>query len=450
MSSDLFEDRYRLMTEAPVKRLICSLAVPTIVTMLTTAFYNLADTYYVGLLGTSETAAVGVALPLMSLIQALGYFFGQGSGNYISRQLGARHEEAAAQMASVGFFSALIVGIILAVVSQFFLEPIARALGSTDTILPYACDYIRYITIGIPWMMASFVLNVQLRFLGHAFFGMIGITGGALLNIALAPLFIFVFHLGVGGAALAAIVSQLAGGIVLFIACSRQGLKLHPRYFKFQWENYREICRGGFPSLMRQGFQSVGIICLNHMAGAFGDAAIAGISIVSRVAMFPNSVMIGFGQGFQPVCGFNYGAKLYRRVKLGFWFCARTGFVGLLAVSAILFAFAPEVIALFRDDAEVITAGTLALRAQTLVLPLAAWITMCNMLMQVIGKAVKASLLAAARQGLFLLPLLFILTPFLGLTGVQISQAVADAATFLLAIPLGLSVLREMKDVAAD
>lgn len=439
------EAKFRVMTESPVKPLVCRLAVPTIVSMLVTSFYNMADTFFVGQIDTSASAAVGVVFSLMAVIQAVGFFFGHGSGNYISRALGRHETEDAERMAAVGFFSALGGGSVIMIFGLLFLRPLARWLGSTETILPYAVSYMRLILIGAPYMTASLVLNNQLRFQGNAFYSMIGLVSGAVLNIALDPLLIFVFDMGIAGAALATILSQFVSFVLLWIGVQRSGsLSIRAKNFRPSKTLYLQILNGGAPSLLRQGLGSVATICLNVAAGVYGDAAIAGMSIVTRIMQFANSCLIGFGQGFQPVCGFNYGAKKYSRVKEAFWFCvlSSTGF--LVALAIVGYAFASPIVAVFRDDPAVIEVGVAALRMQCLTFPLAAWITMCNMMSQTIGKAFRASFLAMARQGLFFVPAVLILPKVLGLTGVEISQTVADLISFAFSIPLQASLLKEM------
>ena len=440
------EQKFKYMTEEPIPRLVCSLAVPTIISMLITSFYNMVDTFFVGRINTSATAAVGVVFSLMAIIQAFGFFFGHGSGHYISRQLGAQNTEEASKMASIGFFSALFAGAVLAVCGLIFIEPLARILGSTDTILPYAIDYLRYILIGAPYMTASLVLNNQLRFQGNAMYGMVGIVTGAVINIVLDPILIFICGMGIGGAALATIISQFIS-FILLLWVSQRGPGIHISWKNAKFSGYflKEIVRGGVPSLCRQGLGSVATIALNVAAGVYGDAAIAGMSIVSRITMFAYSALIGFGQGFQPVCGFNYGAKLYDRVREAFYFCLKTaaGFLILLSVAGYIGA--PQLIELFRKgDPEVTAVGIAALRFSCISFTLSGGIVMSNMLLQSIGMAVRASIVAAARQGLFFLPLIFILPAFLGLRGVEMCQMVSDILTFLLAMPLSISVLNRM------
>lgn len=297
-------DKFLHMTETPIPKLISELAAPTILSMLVTSFYNMADTFFVGRINTQATAAVGVVFSFMAILQACGFFFGHGSGNYISRMLGAEDVENAARMAANGFFLALACGAAVTGIGLLFLEPVSAALGSTPTILPYTCDYLRIILLGAPFIMSSFVMNNQLRYQGSAAYAMVGIVTGAVLNIVLDPLLIFTFHMGIAGAAAATVFSQIVSFCILLKMCaSGSNLRLRFRNFHPRPGDLLEMLRGGFPSLCRQGLASVAAIALNVQAGAFGDAAIAGMSIVARVTMFANSVLIGWGQGFQPVGG---------------------------------------------------------------------------------------------------------------------------------------------------
>lgn len=441
------EEKRKYLTEEKIPTLVLNMAVPSIISMLITSFYNMADTFFVGQIGTTATAAVGVIFPLMSIIQALGFTFGHGSGNYISRKLGQGEVEDAKKMAATGFVSALVAGAIFGLVGLIFLDGLVGILGATPTIAPYARQYAMYILIGTPFMASSLVLNNQLRFQGSAFFGMIGMGVGAVLNIALDPLFIFVLDMGVSGAALATILSQIVSFCLLLRGCTRGGnIAISLKNFSPSWARYKEIARGGTPSLFRQGLGSVATICLNFAAGIYGDAAIAGMSIVTRVLQFANSAIIGLGQGFQPVCGFNYGAKLYGRVRKAFWFTVSLAFCVLLIGSIVGIAFAPQIIAIFRkEDLEVIKIGALSLRLQCIFLPLSAFVVGSNMMLQTIGKPVKASISAAARTGLFFVPAILILPQFFGLLGVQMSQAVADLCSFVLCVPLAGTTLLEMK-----
>ena len=445
---DANEEKFLRMTTQPVGGLVCRLAVPCIVSMMITALYNLADTFFVGRMhSNSATGAIGVAFSLMAIIQAVGFFFGHGSGNFISRELGGHRRDQAEEMAATGFLLSFAGGCLLTLLGLLFLEPLVRALGSTETILPYAKSYVRIILLGAPWMTASLTLNNQLRFQGSAVYGMVGITAGAVLNIGLDPLLIFTCGMGVSGAAVATIVSQFAGFCLLLLGCRRGGnLPIRLSRFRPTRRYLSLIVQGGLPSLGRQTLNSVGAIVLNHAAGAYGDAAIAAMTVVNRAMMMANSAMIGFGQGFQPVCGFNYGAGLWHRVRRGFAFCVKASSGFLLLLSVLGFAFAPQIVALFRNDPEVIAFGSLALRLQCVTFVSLGWITLSNMLLQAIGRTGPATFLAVARQGIFLIPLLLILPRQFQALGVQMAQPIADLLTLCCAVPLQLRELRRLRE----
>ena len=442
------EEKYRQMTEPPVRRLICKLAVPCIISMLVTAFYNMADTYFVGMLhSTAATGAVGVVFSMMAIIQAVGFFFGQGSGNYMSRALGKRSYDEASTMAAVGFFSAFGTGVVICVLGRIFLEDLAYMLGSTPTILPYTEAYLRVILFGAPWMCSSFVLNNQLRFQGSASNAMVGIVTGAVLNIILDPIMIFGLNLGVAGAGWATIISQFISFCLLLRACTKgSNIRIRFRNFKFKFFYYQMIFKGGLPSLARQILSSLATICLNHAAHPYGDVAIAAMGVVQRVTMFGASAMLGFGQGFQPVCGFNYGAGLYQRVKDGFWFCVKASAIVLVIIAGLGYIFAPQLIALFQNNPQVIAFGITALRFQCLTFPLQSWIIMANMMEQSMGRTVPATFLSVARQGLFFIPMILVLPTMIDATGIQAAQSAADLLTFCCAVPIHIGVIKSLGD----
>ena len=448
MKSITAEQRNHMLLCDPVSRVIPKLAVPTIISMLITNIYNMADTFFVSQLGTSASGAVGVIFSAMAIIQAVSFMIGMGAGTHVSQALGAGNREKADAYASTSFFTAFIVGVILAFFSLTNIDAVVRFLGSTETIAPYAKDYATYIFYAMPFMMCSFVMNNLLRFEGLTMYGMVGITAGGILNIVLDPILIFALDMGTAGAALATALSQVVSFCILLTMCNTKADALSIRFshFKPSLRIYGGICYNGIPSLGRQGIASISNILLNNAAGVYGDAAIAAMSIVCRYAMFINSSVIGFGQGFQPVCGFNYGAKLYGRVRKAFWFTVSLAFCVLLIGSIVGIAFAPQIIAIFRkEDLEVIKIGALSLRLQCIFLPLSAFVVGSNMMLQTIGKPVKASISAAARTGLFFVPAILILPQFFGLLGVQMSQAVADLCSFVLCVPLAGTTLLEMK-----
>ena len=440
------KDNFTFLTSAPVHRVILTMAVPTIISMLVTSVYNIVTTFYVGRISTQATAAVGIAFPVMSIIQAVGFTFGQGSGNYISRELGARRHVNARRMASTGFFSAVVTGAVLCLVGLLLLEPLVMLLGSTPTVLPYAKRYLAFILLAMPFMCGALCLNNQMRFQGNAAYAMFGILAGAVINVFLAPVFIFVMGMGITGAGLSTFVGEACSMVVLLVMTHKGGtIRIRPRDFSLRSSLFKEILAGGTPSFTRQGMASIGVALLNVAAGRFGDAAIAGMSIVSRVCFVVFAAVIGLGQGFQPLCGFCYGAGLYARVREGYWFIVRLGTSFLVLVAVLGFAFSAEVVAVFRHDPAVIAVGSVALRWQLLTLPLGAVVMYTNMMMQTIRKPWQANILAASRNGLFFIPLIIILPHFFGLLGVEMCQACADMLSFVLAVPIAMSGFKALK-----
>lgn len=468
--------KYIRMTTQPVEKLIARLAVPTIISMLVTTFYNLADTLFVRQLeNDSMVAGVGVVLPLMAIIQAFGFFCGHGSGNYISRAFGRRDYKDAEIMAATGFGYAFLFGILFALLGLLFREPLVTLLGAkTQATVQAAVDYMTYILLAAPFMTGAIVMNNQLRMQGNAFFAMIGLTSGAVVNLVLDPLLIFekgdtLFSgaitmpfgagMGVAGAALATAVSQVISFVLLAVGMSKSdNIQIRLQRFSPKFFYLRGIVQGGLPSLARQGLASVATTCLNHAVGLYLvademiDAVQAAMTGTSKIMMFLSSALIGFGQGFQPVCGFNYGAKKYDRVRSAYFFCVRVSAVALVAIAAVGFVFA-EPITHAVAGASPLSAEIAAFtfRAQLVVFPLMSWVTLCNMMLQTIGMTARATTVAIMRQGLalipcvLLLPLLCSALSFAPLLGIQLSQSVADVITFIVSLPIGISVLREMK-----
>ncbi len=451
MKTMSYEEKYKMMTETPVNRLIPRLAVPTIISMLITSIYNMADTFFVSQLSTSASGAVGVNFSLMAMIQAIGFTLGMGSGNYMSRMLGAKEQDRAQKACSVAVYTAFALGLALAVFGIWNIDWLVRVLGATPTIAPFAKDYGRYILIAAPYMTVSFVFNNHLRSQGNAALSMIGITTGGILNVILDPVLIFGFDLGISGAAIATIFSQFISFLILLtlVVRSKNVLKPLPKHFVFRAWVYKEILAAGMPTLGRQGLASVASVLLNVAASGFGDAAVAAMSIVTRIMMFINSALIGFGQGFQPVCGFNFGAGRYERVLEAYFFCRRVALVFLLTMGIIMFAISTPIMRLFRkDDAEVIRIGARALKMQCCLLPFQSYVIMGNMLAQSIGYSFRATLTAISKQGLFFVPSILILPKLFGVTGLQLAQPVADALTFVLTTVVITMIVRELRGMA--
>ncbi len=429
--------QYEKMSLTPIPRLILGLSVPAVISMLVTNIYNLVDTAFVGQLGTSASGAVGIVFGFMSIIQAIGFMFGQGAGSILSRALGMKDRQSASVNASAGFFASFLSGVLICLFGFVFLDDMVFWLGSTQTIAPFAKTYITYILISAPFMSSCLTLNNILRYEGRAFLGMIGLMSGAILNMAVDPVLMFGLDLGIAGAGLSTALSQLISwGILLFMFLSgktESKLSLKNAVY-FTPRLFGNIIATGFPSLLRQVLDSITAVMLNNCCAVYGDAAVAAMSIVSRIVFFAFSIAIGIGQGYQPVAAFSYGAKKYSRLRKGFWFAVCASETIIFVTTAILVLLSDDLIALFRDDLRVIEIGTRALRLQalaTLILPLCMVI---EMLFQSTGRRLGATLLSALRNGLFFIPALLILSNVRGIAGIQEAQPLS----LLLSVPVFL------------
>ena len=440
------DKQYQFMTETPVGALIIKLGIPTTISMLITNIYNMADTYFVGTLGTSASGAVGVVFGLMAVIQAVGFMLGHGAGSIISRKLGAKDTETACYVASTSFFTSLLAGFVITVFGLLFSTPFLRLLGSTDTILPYAKEYAFWILLASPITMSSFVLNNILRYEGKAALAMIGLTTGGILNIFGDFVLIKIFNMGISGAGISTAVSQSISFLILLsmFLFNKTQSRISLTCFKKGVKNLPAICSTGFPSLMRQGLSSVSTMLLNNAAGIYGDAAVAGMTIVNRICFFIFAVGLGIGQGFQPVCSFNYGAKKFDRVKKGFFFTWGVGEI-LLSILAIIGLFLSDhLVGLFRDDPLVIEIGSFALKAQIVALFFQPLSICSNMMFQSIGANKTATFLSALRSGLVFIPVLLISSRLIGLAGIQISQTITDVITFVISFPFMIVFFKNM------
>ena len=446
IQSEKSELQFNKMTRTPVTKLVLSLSVPTIISMLVSNIYNIADTYFVSSISTSASGAVGIVFALMAIIQAFGFMVGHGAGSLVSLSLGARNIEQAKKIASTAFFSALIFGGTIAVLGEIFITPLMYLLGSTDTILPYASDYARYILAAAPLMSVSFVMNNILRYEGKAAFAMIGITFGGLLNVALDPLFIFVLKMGVAGAGMATALSQVVGsGLLLsmFLLGKTQS-KFSVKYISKNIFDYLKIFRTGTPSLLRQGLNSIAAMLLNNASAFYGDAAVAAMSIVGRVSFVVFAFGIGIGQGLQPVSSFNYGARLYSRVRKAYIFTLCYGTAVCSALSAVVIVAADFLIRKFRDDPDVISIGTPALRAQCIAMFVVMLLQCTNMLYQSIGKSGIATILASLRSGICFIPMIVLLPHFFGVKGIIWSQPTADFIAAAISLPFALHFITSL------
>ena len=434
------------MTRTPIPRLVMGLAVPTILSMLITSVYNLADTFFVGQISTSASGAVGVVSSLMAVIQAVGFMLGHGAGSVISRSLGSGDAPAASRFASTSFFTALGAGAALGVFGIAGLTPLMRLLGSTETILPHARAYAFYILLAAPFMMSSLVMNNILRYEGKASFAMVGLVTGGVLNMALDPVFIFGLGMGAGGAGLATGLSQMVSfGILLSMYLRGKTVsRLALRFYTRSPRDIATILTTGLPSFGRQGLASFASMMLNVAARPYGDAAVAAMSIVSRIFQFLLSVALGVGQGFQPVASYNYGARKFHRVRQACLFTIGASFVLMTALAAVCYVNGEALVRLFRDDGAVTAIALPAFRWQCVATLLQPVLVCGNMLFQSVGKAGRATFLSCCRQGIFFIPLILTLPRAFGLAGVQYSQPIADALSFVVAVPFMAQFLAEL------
>lgn len=445
--SEMETRQFKKMTETPVSRLIVTLGIPTTISMLVTNLYNMADTWFVGKIGTSASGAVGIVFGLMAIIQAFGFMFGHGAGSVISRKLGAKDVESASRFASTSFVCSLAAGLGITLFGALFFQPLLRLLGSTETILPYAKTYAGFILAAAPFMTASCVLNNILRYEGKAMFAMVGLTSGAVLNIFGDFLLMEVCKFGVLGAGLATALSQTVSFLILLymFLSGRTESKLARKNITRDFGEVALICKTGLPSLMRQGLSSVSTMALNGQAAVYGDAAVAAMTIVNRIYFFVFAVGLGIGQGFQPVCAFNYGARRFDRVRQGFYFTWLAGetVLGVCAVMGIFYS--SRLVGFFRDDPQVIAVGTLALRAQLLALFFVPLSVCANMMFQSVGKNGIATFLSSLRSGVFFLPAILVLPALFGLFGIQISQMAADVLSFAVSLPFAVWFMGVLK-----
>ena len=437
---------YDKMTKTPLTKLIVSLGIPTTISMLVTNIYNMADTYFVGTLGESQQAATGILFTLQAIIQAIAFMLGQGSGTLVSKALAGQNEKEASEYVSTGFFTGLAIGIVLMIGGLLFLTPFMRLLGSTETILPYAKQYGLCVLVSCPVMIGSFVLNNNLRYEGKAFYAMIGLVAGSVINIAGDYVLIIIFGMGVLGAGISTAVSQYISFFVLlffFGKMAQSNIRLSA--VSKRPSVYQAIMRVGFPGLIRQGLSSISNGLLNNLTSAYGDAAIAAMSVVNRFSAFVMCVGLGIGQGYQPVASFNYEAKEYERVKKGLFITSviGVGFISCLAIPGLIFA--EEIVYMFQKSEAVKEIGVFALRCAcvgTLFLPLSVPV---NMLYQSIRKAGVSSFLSLMRSGVMFIPTLLITTRVWGITGIQISQPLADVLTGLVSIPFIVIFVKKHK-----
>lgn len=440
--------QYIKMTTTPIPKLVIGLGIPTTISMLITNLYSMADTYFVSQISVSASGATGIVFSLMAILQAFGFMYGHGAGSNISRLLGSKNVEKAKVYTSTSAFLAIFTGCVIGIIGLVFLDQLMLLLGSTSTILNEAKSYGFYILLAAPAYVLGCVLNNILRYEGKAVFSMIGLTTGGILNIILDPIFIFGLDMGTAGAGMATALSQYVSMLILLIPylTNKTVTKIHIKYFTKELYDVKNIITCGLPTLTRQGLNSVSTTVLNIQASAFGDVAIASMSVVARVSSLMFSVALGIAQGFQPVSAYNYGAKKYDRVKKATYFTMIFGMCILSILCIICYMNAPMIISLFRKEAEVIEIGTAALRFVCFALPFLPLAAVSNMCFQSIGKSFIAFILACLQGGLIFMPLVTILPIFIGITGIQVAQPLAHVICTCISVPTVIRFFKKLEN----
>ncbi len=444
------EERRQFMLEGNLLKVIPVIALPQVVSMLIDSLYNMADTYFVSQLGKAATAAVGVNDSLMMIIRAIAMGFGMGASSYISRQLGAKNHDEASRAASTTMFTAMGIIAIVSAIFYIFRSPLVILLGATETSRAYSVEYASWILFSAPITAATVCLSQSLRAEGSTTYSMIGSVSGCIINIFLDPLFINVLGMGVKGAAIATGISKFISMILLLMPYVQRKciIDIKPKYFTPKVTLYAEIARMGIPTMLRTSLMSVSTITINRMAATFGDAALAAISVANKSLRFVGSAVMGFGQGFQPIAGFCWGAKKYKRVKKAFYMTSAIGVVICAVLGTILFVFAQQAITLFTPEVDVLDIGMLLIRSQCVVLPMHVWVMIATGLFQALGKPFQAGFLGLCRQAFSLIPCVLIMTHFWGLTGLSLAQAASDVVSFTFALIMVIPMMKELSNRA--
>ena len=442
------QQRRTMMLNEPIRKIIPQMAIPTIVAFLINSIYSLADTYFVTALGTNATAAVSVNSSLDQVILMCGSMLAMGANSYIARLLGKGDDKKASQVLSTAFFLAAGIGLTLTIFGSIFMTPMVRLLGATDTCERFAIEYATYVLLAAPFMAANFVMNQCLRSEGNAFLSMMGMGIGGILNCILDPIFITGLGMGVAGASLATAICKLVSFAILITPYLKRKSLLHLsiRNFHMSMDIMKEIIGVGSSSMFRSGLAVVSAIMLNKIAGQISDSVLAGIGVCNKIMMFPFGIILGFGNGFQPVAGFNWGAKRYDRVSESYRFSSWVATLGSVVMGAALYVLAPGIIRLFAgQDPHMLQIATLCLRLQCLALPIHAWVVVVNMLCVSLGEAKGALLLSTARQGTCFIPIVIPMGKLWGADGLAGVQSVADVLSLVLAIPLAVQVHKKIK-----
>ncbi len=442
------EKRRKLMLEGNLVKVIPVIALPMIISMLIDSIYNMADTYFVSQLGRSATAAVGVNDSLLHFMRSIALGFGMGASSYISRLMGAKEEEEACRVGTTTLFTSMITLSVIAAVSYLFLSPLMTLLGATESVKPYSMDYGRFILLSAPFTAAEVAFSQILRSEGSTRYSMIGMLCGCGINIVLDPVFIHVMGLGVAGAAIATTISKGISFVVLFVPFLRKKtlIEIRLRYFTPKLSIYKEVAKMGIPTFLRSSMMTVASVGTDNGAGSFSDSALAAVSVVNKCCRLIGGAIMGFGQGFQPIAGYCYGAKRYKRVRDAFWTCTVMGMTACAILSVFMFLFSDQILSIFAsDDREILQIGGLMLRSQCITLCLHVWVMIINGIFQALGKAIPAAVLGLSRQVICLIPCVVVMSALFGVNGLAVSQAAADVLSMGIALPLLIPLLNKLK-----
>ncbi|GAA0785725.1 MATE family efflux transporter [Hathewaya limosa] len=438
--------KYEKLTETPVSKLVINMAIPSTLAMLIGIAYSLADTYFVSKIDTASTASVGLAFSFMSVIQAFGLLYGHGSGNYISRMEGEKNKKESSKMAIDGLIISFIVGAIILILGEIYIDKLVYFLGANKSLIPLTKEYLSILLIGAPFMISSLTINTQFRLQGNASLGAIGITMGAIINCILDPILIFSFNLKIKGAAYATIIGEIISFFILvFLSSKKENVKFSFKNFHINKNILKELFGGGLPNFTREIFIGVSLSLLNNRLKIYGKEYLAAFTIVNRLMLAGTYLMVGLGHGFQPVCVFNYGAKLYKRVEKALKFTLKSAIIFMIFISAIFIIKSDNLISFFTSDYNVITIGSMVLKIQSLSLPLIGYITISGMFLQNIHRFKEATLVTTLRQGFIYIPLILIIPKLFGLEGILWVQPVSDLIAFIIASILTTKNQRRLK-----
>lgn len=440
-------NKMELLGNAPIPKALMALGIPIMIGMLINALYNLVDAYFVGGLGESQMGAISIVFPLGQVVVGLGLMFGNGAASYLSRLLGRGDKDTANKVASTALYSSVLVGAIIIILATIFLKPILTLLGATDTIMPYALTYARIYVVSCIFNVFNVTMNNIVTSEGAAKTTMCALLLGAILNIGLDPIFIYVLEMGVAGAAIATAISQLVSTLVYLnhVLRKKSAFTFSVREFAPTKQMMAEILKIGVPTLTFQLLTSLSIALINRAANGYGDAVIAGMGAVTRVTSMGTLVVFGFLKGFQPIAGFSYGAKKFDRLQEAIKTSILWSTIFCVIVGLLMAVFSTQIISQFTDgNAEMISVGQKSLIANGFSFMLFGFYTVYSSLFLALGKGTAGFILGACRQGICFVPVILILPVLWGLNGILYAQPIADVISAVITIFMALHLHKEL------